>query len=251
MMLATAPVFPLAPGFQPLSRLIRLAISSKSLLWLPHSDNSGVLVDGVQAVFHELGKSCESICTTGVEMRKVRWHKGTELQFEDSQGRPLQHLRWHAAFCEFNGVMPAHLRRDDIISVNQQPDFSYLPHEPEFYKIADMLCRRPTSPAFAARLLRVSEESVNHFYYTAWHAGMIEHVNRKDYQAEMMQQYLQQERGLARNIATLLKTDVRNVWHSEARVLAARQLVDILNTDVMDILTADLLAPFKAQGPSE
>lgn len=256
-------------GLQPVSRVVQLAVESARCLWIPHGDRFGLLIDGTDYIFQDVGHVREDICARGVDLKQAVWLNRKLRANNDMTERSLNDLKWCAAFLEYKGEMPGFLRRDDIIGMSRWPPFIDLPYTDDFLRIADLLTRRPTSPAFAARLLKLDETTLNHFYYTAWHADCIEHINRKEFHRKVAEQYHHPRLSMAANLKDLLTTDLRELvdfsglahmnasiktvlttdvvelWHSPGMTRFNKTVASIMKTDVMDILTADLLAPFK------
>jgi len=255
---------------QPMSRLIQLAIRQSRTMWIPHENNKGILIDGARGIFHDVGNVREHLCSKHINLRSVAWVSRKLDTFEGIIERPINELKWCAAFFEFGQHLPDFLRRDDIIKLKDCPNFIEMPHHPDFIRIADFLAKRPTSPAFAARLLKIEEEMIHHFYFTAWHANCIDHVNRRDFHEALSEQYnspANSRSGKLRAILTsdvrdlldfpamtairqVLTTDVSVLWKAAANSRLNQGIHKVLQTDVIDILTADLLAPFKQANAS-
>jgi len=249
----------------PVSRLIQLSAAHSRCMWVPFEQKTGILIDSVRGIFQDIGDVREQVCQQGAALRNVAWLDNRFSSKNFLIERPLRELKWCAAYFEYNNELPDYLKRDDIIGIRDYPNFNEVPHLPEFRKIADLLHKRPTSPAFAARLLKIDENTMHHFYFTLWHANGINNVNRRDFHNLVSDRYHNPVHGIAASLKDILTTDIRDLleipaivgvkqllftdvtdlWELAAQSRLNQSVNKALHTDVMDILTADLFAPFK------
>ena len=255
---------------QPMSRLIQLAVVQSRTLWVPFEQHKGILIDGARGIFHDVGNVREQLCSQEINLRSVAWVSRKIDTLEGMIERPINELKWCAAFFEVSKHLPDFLRRDDIIRLKDCPNFIEMPHHSDFIRIADLLLKRPTSPAFAARLLKIDEEIMHHFYFTAWHSNCIDHVNRRNFHEALSEQYNSPATARPSKLRAILTSDVRDLldfpaidtirqilttdisilWKTAAKSRLNQGIHKVLHTDVIDILTADLLAPFKQANKS-
>lgn len=240
-------------NLQAISRLIQLSVASTKPLWIPYGDNQGLLIDGRNGTFHEIGQVMDELCQQGANLASLAWLEGELPASTRHLARSLNELQWAAAFYEYEGELPEYLRRDDIIGLKDWTTFIPAPCPPEFEKVVTLFRKRATSPAFAARLLKLDEDILHHFYFAAWHANQTIHVNRQAHHQQVRDEFENPQRSFRKALLGILTTDVKDLVgvralvriHQNVRNVLTMDVMDFMRTDVMVILKADLLSPFK------
>ena len=104
----------------------------------------------------------------------------SRLQALPQAGRPLDELLWNQAMALSAGKLLPGCRRDEVIRLQQWPNFSRLARTPNSLKIAALLTSRATSMVLASRILHIQEEELYQFCSAAHYAGYSQAVNRAD-----------------------------------------------------------------------
>lgn len=85
--------------------------------------------------------------------------------------RPIEELLWKAAYYGSSGRLLEGCNLYDVVELQRWPNFTRLPHEIGCLPLCSLLARRPSSIAFAYRLLRVPPADAMRFYSAARSAG--------------------------------------------------------------------------------
>jgi len=88
-------------------------------------------------------------------------------------GRPVEELLWKAAFYGSFGRLLEGCNLFDVVELQRWPNFTRLPHSVCCLPLCSLLARRPSSIAFAHRMLRVPPGDAMRFYSAARSAGYL------------------------------------------------------------------------------
>ena len=88
-------------------------------------------------------------------------------------GRPLEELLWKAAFHGSSGRLLEGCHLFDVVELLRWPNFTRLPHATCCLPLCSLLAKRPSSIAFAHRMLRVPPADAMRFYSAARSAGYL------------------------------------------------------------------------------
>ncbi len=93
-------------------------------------------------------------------------------------GRPVGELLWQLAFKLSSGKLLDDCKPEDIVFLNEWPNFTRVAKTPNSFRIAALLAARPIHLDIAARLLSVPVEEVYQFYSAANTAGISGRLDR-------------------------------------------------------------------------
>lgn len=94
-----------------------------------------------------------------------------------SQSRPVDELLWRAAYRASGGALLDRCHPFDVIRLIRWPNFTRVPHTESMLPLCSLLSRRPTSIAFAYRMLRIPRTEAINFCSAAMVAGYLEVIS--------------------------------------------------------------------------
>ena len=137
-------------------------------------DGIGILnADFQQGVYHSNVRSEEDFFT--VNPRLARVTQGS--QAVEGPGRPLEELLWKAAYYGSSGRLLEGCNLYDVVELKRWPNFTRLPHTTGCLPLCSLLARRPSSIAFAHRMLRVPPDDAMSFFSAARSAGYLRMIS--------------------------------------------------------------------------
>lgn len=94
-----------------------------------------------------------------------------------SQSRPVDELLWSAAYSASRGALLDRCHPFDVIRLIRWPNFTRIPHTEHMLPLCSLLSRRPTSIAFAYRMLRIPRAEAITFCSAAMVSGYLEVIS--------------------------------------------------------------------------
>ena len=160
---------------------IQRAISNQQDILVELNENQKIMICGEKQRYLPIGKESRNLKAVKLNMFQVKLieEKSSLLNRVIEHGRPLDELAWQAAFNISNGKLLPGCRRDDVISLQQWPNFPRLKHSANAERIAALFASRPTSIELASRILHIPIKELCQFYSAASYAGYTQLLNRK------------------------------------------------------------------------
>jgi len=95
----------------------------------------------------------------------------------EGPGRPIEELFWKAAYFGSSGKLLKGCNLYDVVELQRWPNFTRLPHARCCLPLCSLLARRPSSIAFAHRMLRVPPPDAMRFCSAARSAGYLKVIS--------------------------------------------------------------------------
>jgi len=159
------------------------------------SNNQNILIDnpnhGRVTVLSSVGEyltdleNLKSFCQLPAASFKVTVLNNNKINdFKTSIGRNIDELLWCAGFYASEGRLLDDGKWDDVLELSHWPNFTRVPMNFNFLRIAALLSKQPTPIERIIADLKIPRDEAYRFYCAARCAGAI-HVNNKDAQPEV------------------------------------------------------------------
>ena len=162
-----------------LVNILRRAVANDQTILVETEDKGSILVIPSENRFYSQTSTLDAFCNLPQKQYKVSVLNDTsKQQFSADQGKSLDELLWLAGYYASSGKLIDDCSWNSVVELSYWPNFTRLPMQPSFLRMASLLAKRPTSVEYCISKLKVKREEAYQFFSAAYCAKSLRISNK-------------------------------------------------------------------------